>query len=59
MFTITYKTKKKKIKAKCSSHDLVRTAGLRKTFSERDTTNWSNEINQIKEIVVDTYRVLR
>ena len=34
--------------------DLVRTADLRKTFSKSDTTNWSNKLYKITDIVIDT-----
>ena len=35
------KSKRKRIEPPIKSHDPVRTADLRKTFSKSDTTNWS------------------
>ena len=35
-------------------NDLVRTADLKKTFSEGDTTNWSYKLYKINEIINDT-----
>ena len=52
--------KRKKIKPKYEIGDLVRTAGLKKTFSKGDTTNWSYKLYKITEIINDTipsYRV--
>ena len=52
-----YKTlldKRKKIKPKYEIGDLVRTAGLKRTFSKSDTTNWSYNLYKITEIVNDT-----
>ena len=46
--------KRKKIKPKREIGDLVRTADLKKTFSKGDTTNWSNKMYKITEIVNDT-----
>ena len=46
--------KRKKIKPKYEIGDLVRTADLKKTFSKADTTNWSNKLYKITEIVNDT-----
>ena len=46
--------KRKKITPKFQINDLVRTAGLRKTFSKGDTTNWSYILYKITEIINDT-----
>ena len=46
--------KRKKIKPKFQINDLVRVADLKKTFSKRDTTNWSYKLYKITEIVNDT-----
>ena len=46
--------KRKKIKPKYEIDDLVRTADLKKTFSKSDTTNWSDKLYKITEIVNDT-----
>ena len=46
--------KRKKIKPKYKIGDLVTTADLKKTFSKSDTTNWSNKLNEITEIVDET-----
>ena len=46
--------KRKKVKPKFQINDLVRTADLKKTFSKRDTTNWSYKLYKITEIVNDT-----
>ena len=46
--------KRKKMEAKLQTNDLVRTAGLNKTFSKSDTTNWSYETYKITEIINDT-----
>ena len=46
--------KRKKIKPKYEIGDLVRTANLKKTFSKRDTTNWSYKLYKITEIIKDT-----
>ena len=46
--------KRKKLKPKFQVNDLVRTADLKKTFSKRDTTNWSYELYKITEIINDT-----
>ena len=46
--------KRKKIKPKFQINDLVRTADLKRTFSEGDTTNWSNKLYKITEIINDT-----
>ena len=52
--------KPKKITPKFQVNDLVRTADLKKTFSKSDTTNWSNKLYKITEIIYDTtpsYRI--
>ena len=46
--------KQKKIKPKYKIGDLVRTADLKKTFSKRDTTNWSYKLYKTRKIVNDT-----
>ena len=46
--------KRKKIKPKYEIGDLVRTAGLKKTFSKGHTTNWSYKMYKITEIIKDT-----
>ena len=46
--------KRKKIEPKFQINDLVRTADLKKTFSKRDTTNWSYKLYKITEIINDT-----
>ena len=46
--------KRKKIKPKFEVNDLVRTADLKKTFSKGDTTNWSDKLYKITEIINDT-----
>ena len=46
--------KRKKVKPKFQINDLVRTADLKKTFSKGDTTNWSNKLYKITEIINDT-----
>ena len=46
--------KRKKVKPKFQINDLVRTADLKKTFSKGDTTNWSNKLYKITEVVNDT-----
>ena len=46
--------KRNKIKPKFQINDLVRTADLKKTFSKRDTTNWSYKLYKIIEIFNDT-----
>ena len=35
-------------------NDLVRTAGLKKTFSKSDSSNWSYKLYEITEISDDT-----
>ena len=46
--------KRKEIKSKYQVNDLVRTTGLKKTFSRGDTTNWSYKLCKITEIINDT-----
>ena len=46
--------KRKKITPKFQVNDLVRTADIKKTFSKRDTTNWSYKLYKITEIINDT-----
>ena len=46
--------KRKKIKPKFQMNDLARTADLKKTFSQSDTTNWSYKLYEITEIINDT-----
>ena len=46
--------KRKKVKPKFQINDLVRTADLKRTFSKRDTTNWSYKLYKITEIINDT-----
>ena len=46
--------KGKKMKPKFQINDLVRTADLKRTFSKGDTTNWSNQLHKISDIVNDT-----
>ena len=52
--------KRKKIKTKFQVNDLVGTAGLKKTFSKGDITNWSYKLYKITETINDTkpsYRI--
>ena len=46
--------KQEKTKTKLQVNDLVRTADIKKTFSKRDTTNWSYKLYKITEIIKDT-----
>ena len=46
--------KRNKIKPKFQVDNLVRTAALKKTFSKGNTTNWSEKIFNITEIINDT-----
>ena len=46
--------KRKKVKPKFQINDLVRTADLKRTFSEGGTTNWSYKLYKITEIINDT-----
>ena len=46
--------KRKKLKPKNQVNDLVRTVDLKKTFSKRDTGNWSYKLYKTTEIVTDT-----
>ena len=43
-----------KSKPKYQVNDLVRVAGLKKTLSKGDTTNWSHNFYKIIEIIKDT-----
>ena len=45
---------RKKIIPRVQVKDLVRVADLRRTFSKKDTTNWSHKLYEIKEINIDT-----
>ena len=46
--------KRMKITPKFQLNDLVRVADLKRTFSKGDTTNWSNKLYKITEIIKDT-----
>ena len=46
--------KRKKLKPKYEIGDLVRTADIKKMFSTSDTTNWSDKLYKITEIIKDT-----
>ena len=46
--------KRKKVKPKYQTNDLVGTADLKKTFSKLDTTNWSYKLYKITETINDT-----
>ena len=46
--------KRKKVKPKFQTNNLVRTADIKKTFSKGDTTNWSYKLYKITEIIKDT-----
>ena len=46
--------KRKKQKPKFNLGDLVRTADIDKTFSKGDTTNWSNKLYMITEVIHET-----
>ena len=46
--------KRRKIKPKYEIGGLVRTADLKKTFSNGDTTNWSYKLYKTTEIINDT-----
>ena len=46
--------KRKKVTPKFQLNDLVRTADLKKTFSNEDTTNWSYKLYNITERINDT-----
>ena len=46
--------KRNKTKPKYQINALVRAAGLKKTFSKGDTTNWSYKLYEITEIIKDT-----
>ena len=45
--------KRKKLKPKFPVKDLVGSAGLKRTFSKGDTTNWSHKIYKITEKIID------
>ena len=45
---------RRKIIPKVQVNDLVRVADLRRTFSKKDTTNWSHKLYEITEINIDT-----
>ena len=52
--------KRKKVKPKFQINDLVKTADLKRTFSKSVTTNWSDKLYEITEIINDTipsYRI--
>ena len=51
--------KRMKMKQKYKNHDIVRTADLKRTFSKRDTTNWSYKFYKITEIFKETIRNYR
>ena len=46
--------KRNKKKPKFKIHNLVGTADMKKTFSKGDTTNWSNKLYKVTEIIIDT-----
>ena len=46
--------KREKQKPKFNLGDLVRTADIDKTFSKGDTTNWSNKLYMITEVIHET-----
>ena len=46
--------KRKKIKPKVQINNLVRTADIKKTFSEGDTTDWTYKVYKITDIINDT-----
>ena len=46
--------KRKKVTLKFQLNELVRVADLKKTFSKGDTTNWSNKLYKITELIIDT-----
>ena len=54
MFTKNLLDKRKIINPKFQVNDLVRRTDLKKTFSKRDTINWSNNLYEITEIINDT-----
>ena len=51
--------KKQIIQPKNQVNDLVRTAGLKKTFSKGDMTNWSDILYEITEVINDTMSSFR
>ena len=46
--------KRKKMKRRFQVNGLARTAGVKRTFSKGDTTNWSYKLYKITQIVKDT-----
>ena len=46
--------KRKKVRPKFQVNDVVRTADLKKTFSNSDTTHWSYKFNRITETINDS-----
>ena len=46
--------RRNKVEPKFRINDLVRTADLKKTFSQRDTTNWSYKLYKITEFIFET-----
>ena len=46
--------KRNKIKPRFQVYDLVRTADLKRTFPKGDTSNWSDKLCKITEIINDT-----
>ena len=46
--------KRNKTRPKSEVKDLVRIADLKRTFSKRDTTNWSHNLHKVVEIFNDT-----
>ena len=51
--------KRKKVTPKFQLNNLVRVADLNKTFSTGDTTNWSNIMYKITEIINDTIPIYK
>ena len=51
--------KRKKLKPKYEIGDLVRTAGLKKTFSKGDTTNWSYKYLKSQKLLMIQYQVIK
>ena len=43
-----------KVEPNFEIHDLIRAAVLKRTFSKGDTTNWSDKLYEIVEIINDT-----
>ena len=46
--------KRKNVTPKFQLNELVRVADLKKTLSKGDTTNWSNKLYKITELIIDT-----